>query len=72
VSEGWSGERRPTCGTELLRSALGPCRNGQYGRQLSPVLIDGAEEPQVVGSTVQADGIMQVSDSDCGPEGQML
>jgi hypothetical protein len=27
--DGWSAERHPTGGTKLLRSALGPCRNGQ-------------------------------------------
>jgi hypothetical protein len=29
VAEPWSAETRPTDGTELLRSALGPCRNGR-------------------------------------------
>jgi hypothetical protein len=29
VVEGWSAERRATDGIELLRSALGPCRNGR-------------------------------------------
>jgi hypothetical protein len=29
VAEGWSAETRPTDGTELLRSALGPCHNGR-------------------------------------------
>jgi ribosomal protein L37AE/L43A len=29
VAEGWSADARPTDGTDLCRSALGPCRNGR-------------------------------------------
>jgi hypothetical protein len=67
------GERRAASdlGTERLRSALGPCATVGCGRQWSPAVSDGSEEPQVAGPPVHATGIMDMGDSDCGPEGRV-
>jgi hypothetical protein len=41
----------------------------EYGRQRSSAVTDGSKEPQVVGPTAHAAEMMQVGNSDCGPEG---
>jgi hypothetical protein len=71
VAEGRSAERRP----RLTRpNLLGPrwvrVATVEHGQQRSPTVANGSEEPQVAGPAAQAAGMMQVSDSDCGPEGQ--
>ena len=41
-----------------------------HGRQRSPAVTNGSEEPQVTELPAQEAGMMQVGDSDCGPEGR--
>jgi hypothetical protein len=42
----------------------------EHGQLRSPTVAKGSEEPQVVGSSVHAAGMMPAGDSDCGPEGR--
>jgi hypothetical protein len=57
---------------ELLRSALGPCRNGQAWVSASPTVTDRSDEPRIGDSPGLAAGMMPVGDSDCGPDGSGL
>jgi hypothetical protein len=41
------------------------------GHQRSPTVANGSDEPQVVELPAQAAGMLQVGDSDCGPEGRV-
>ena len=66
-----SAERRPILepnafGPRWVRAAPVEC-----GRQGSPAVSDGSEEPQVAGPPVHATGMMDMGDSDCGPEGRV-
>jgi len=45
---------------------------GVSGHQRSPAVTDGAVEPQVASPPRHAAGMMQVGDSDCGPESHGL
>jgi hypothetical protein len=49
------------------RSALGPCHNG---RARTPAVANRSEHLQVVDLPAQAAAMMQVGDSDCGPDGR--
>jgi hypothetical protein len=50
-----------------LWSALGPCHNGPVGAQ---TVASGLEKSQVAGPPAQVARMMQIANSDCGPEGQ--
>jgi hypothetical protein len=39
-----------------------------HGRQRSPAVTDGSDEPQVIDPSAHAVGMTRVGDSDCGPE----
>jgi hypothetical protein len=41
-----------------------------HGRQRSPTVTNGSEEPQLAERPSHAAGMMQAGDSDCGPEGR--
>jgi hypothetical protein len=49
------------------RSALGPCHNG---RARTPAVANRSEHLQVVDLPAKAAAMMQVGDSDCGPDGR--
>jgi len=61
VAEGWSAETRPTDGTELLRSALGPCHSG---RARASAVTSESENPQAAELPAQAASTTRTGGSD--------
>ena len=64
-------QKDPACSRWVAPTSFGrhwlPTATVECGRQWSPAVTDGSEEPQVVGSPAHAAGLMPVGDSDCRP-----